>query len=177
MEIMQGRVAFTRMLKPCDYESKSATVELTFTTSVSSEIAETETAIAGDIAFRRVMAMVYRPDEKSPSSGIAVPAVEKTQEPLARPRKRTKEELSQIVIGAPKEADKVDALDGLFGEEPAPLTDAELHSLATKTNERLRDAHKIRDLVCEFVGPPPAGMRQIPPEKRGEFAKRLEALR
>jgi hypothetical protein len=169
MEMVQGRVVFTRTVKPGDYESKSATVELTFTTSVRPETAETETAIAGDMAFRRVMAMVYRADEKQPTSPAEVPVRDQ-----AEAKKSRRKELADVVIDDPPDGH---ILDDILGE-PAPktVTDEELLSAIDHCNARIRNVIPIRELIAEFCPGVPATVRQIPAEKRAEFVQKLGRL-
>ncbi len=114
------------------------------------------------------------------------PANTEAKKPPGRPPKPPAPPAPPVADPAAVE-EPVDELADLTGEAPpAPpakeITDQDIVAAITRKNQALKDggcttgAQMIRGLIGEFIAPP-GQARQIAQDKRGDFMKKLDALK
>lgn len=101
MFISNGSVTFGRTVKPADYEGKKVEVTLAFAIA-EGEDAENAIASVSVIAHDRAMVMLMMPDKAIGALPMPAPAETAAQPTgnVREPAKRTRRNLSEVVIGA-----------------------------------------------------------------------------
>ena len=177
--VTNGRITYNRRFRTGDFEHRDALVELSFTIGEGEDVAAALASVA-EAARSRAEAMVAN----TPAVGMA-PAAPRPAKP---PGTVAPETASSAKI---KEADKPPAKTeakekpaakglatseiegGPVVPEAKEITDAKLVEHITHANTGGKNTMAIRELIAEFVGPPPGKARDIPQERRAEFISRL----
>lgn len=200
-EVTNGKVSYTRQVRPADYESKACTVELSFTLSDGEDFMSATEAVAvacESQALARVglKAAPAKPanTETKEAAAARINAAEKAateakpkRPPATQKAEKPAEPPKDNPAAMPDETPTADPAsmtdDELLGADSAPeVTDAELTTHVTRKNAALQPKHKeeapkmIRKLIAKYVGAPPKGMRDIPKEQRRAFLAELDAL-
>lgn len=165
--ITDGSVTFERTTRPADFESKKASVTLTFTVEPG-EDASLVAAEVGLIAQTLGLAMVGLPKVEAPkrtrrAAAASAEALEQARQDPPQP--------DPVAIAEPEAAAPIEA---------APVTDKDLADACGATRQRLAakgyDAiADIRKLVSEYAAPSHRSV-DIPQEKRAAFLDALKSL-
>jgi len=200
LQITNGKVSFTRSVRPADYEKKEATVELSFAVGDEEDAASVVEAV-GRLAQEKALALVgLRPTGATPSVPTATQAPPTSKETSAanmnaeegkkrgpgRPPKvsaTVSTPTGPDISPAPGAIEPTEDDIILGGVETRPeVTDDMLSKALNRKSGALTKTHQgnanimLRKLIAEFVGPPPATSRMIPQARRQEFLDKMEAL-
>ena len=193
--ITGGEATYSRMVRPADFENKSATVKFVITddgngTNGDAEgIVHAALQLARDHVHAALGLKATAPDAKPPKEAKSKP--EKTKADLAAEVLAKAAGGMDVVTAQPAEkvvptpsvggAPVTAAIDDIGGEltgEAGPITDAHLQDAITKANAAtdLKLTPKIKQLIATYAG---EGKRshQIPTEKRKAFVTELDALK
>ena len=195
--ITGGEATYSRMVRPADFENKSATVKFVITddgngTNGDAEgIVHAALQLARDHVHAALGLKTTAPDAKPPLAKEAKSKPEKTKADLAAEVLAKAAGGMDVVTAQPAEkvvptpptdsAPVTAAIDDIGGEltgEAGPITDAHLQDAITKANAAtdLKLTPKIKQLIATYAG---EGKRshQIPTEKRKAFVTELDALK
>ena len=196
--ITGGEATYSRMVRPADFENKSATVKFVITDDGNGTNGDAEGIVhaALQLAQHHVHAALglktTAPDaNKPPAAKEAKSKPEKTKADLAAEVLAKAAGGMDVVTAQPAEkvvptpptdsAPVTAAIDDIGGEltgEAGPITDAHLQDAITKANAAtdLKLTPKIKQLIATYAG---EGKRshQIPTEKRKAFVTELDALK
>lgn len=201
-QVTGGTIKFERKKNLGDYNSKGASVELTFLTEEGKVpdldgICELAIAKAERMLLDvRPKAEVQAPKEAAPTStgnprgrpkhppAIVEPPVQQIPDNAAVVEEPTPNPTPAAVVEEPtaKESPPVTADPAAITEEDdltsgvVEINDAKLNAELQHVNGRIKNAVAIRSLVGEFVGPPPKRVYDIPQARRQEFLDRLHKL-
>jgi len=179
--ITNGKVVYVRRLRTGDFEHREATVELAFTISEEEDPGLALSGVA-ELARHRAEAMVVAKDAPAaprPAKPPGTVAPEKmVSANIAKAAEKpvpTVNAASMVdVEGVPSIEKMVPTKAETVVEDAAPeITDARMLEHVTHANTGGKNIVAIRNLITEFVGPPPAKLRDLPQDRRQEFINRL----
>ena len=194
--IAGGEATYSRMVRPADFENKSATVKFVITDDGNGTNGDAEGIVHAALQLARdhvhaALGLKATPDAKPPLAKEAKSKPEKTKADLAAEVLAKAAGGIDVVTAQPAEkvvptpptdgAPVTAAIDDIGGEltgEAGPITDAHLQDAITKANAAtdLKLTPKIKQLIATYAG---EGKRshQIPTEKRKAFVTELDALK
>ena len=194
--ITGGEATYSRMVRPADFENKSATVKFVIGDDGSGADGDAEGIVHAALQLARdhvhaALGLKATPDAKPPLAKEAKSKPEKTKANLAAEVLAKAAGGMDVVTAQPAEkvvptpptdsAPVTAAIDDIGGEltgEAGPITDAHLQDAITKANAAtdLKLTPKIKQLIATYAG---EGKRshQIPTEKRKAFVTELDTLK
>jgi len=200
-----GSVTFERKIKPADYESKGAIVQLSFniadgqdTQAVLDEVSKmamgqalkmvgvqeqpgkTKADLEKEALDRAGQGNPPAASSKSPRKPPSSKKTEEKADPAKDPAAVDDAPAGERQVSANPEDRKDPAAvdDALFSAADAPkeITDAELMQEITAHNAKVKNAPEIRKLIGEYVKPP-GQARDIPQNQREAFVKKLKEIK
>lgn len=203
MQIVQGKVSYTRTVRPADFESKSATVELTFSVEDGAPDAQVREfldtigsqaqAKAQEMVGEKAPARSTQPRQDKPAAKEPTKAAEVTVPVADKAPTKTKADLEKEALAAagssattvdaalniqatPEDRkDPADVEDLMSPVETKQVTDEELLDAVTKTNARIKNSVAIRELIGRYVAKPKVA-RDMTQEQRTAFLIELGKL-
>lgn len=189
-QITGGTVSFRRVVQPAQYESKEASVNLSFVVDEGSsqEVVHDMLEAVAQTARTKALEMVgLRPAGDSASTSAPV-AVKETKPPRTRKAAAETRQISENpedrqdpLAGAgagtqkpPEPVQTVGDPDGLDLEPAKDITDKDLSDAVTAWVNKHKNPQKVKDLRSQYVAAG-ASLRDIPQDKRAEFLAKLEA--
>lgn len=191
MKITNGQVTFERSVRPADYETKRAVVNLSFNVDDGEDASEVIDEV-GNLARRRALKMIGVADG---DVDVTVDRAQQQTAPPTRPR-RTRDIVvplvtPQLLADGPNASPSDDANAKIAVDNEAALAALGIvpatveQTVADVTDVTLGEAivHKaaaagavkVRDLIWSFV-PAPGVWKDIPREKRQSFLDQLKVL-
>lgn len=196
MQVTNGTITYRRSIRPADFETKDATVVLSFTVEDGEKVETVMEAVA-KLAQERALVMVGL----KPSAGAVRPAAAPAAgEPASRtvpggkeaaaaslnakdqavkkpPGVKTKEVEPQIAVNPEDRRDPEQVDDPALDLEDGPeITDAALIDEIKAVNKKINKPPEIKALIWKYVGKTPSQSAQIPKEKRAAFLEELKKL-
>ena len=202
MQVTNGKVTFSRTIKPADYEGITSAIELSFLVEEGDDVAAAVNSVAKmaqDQALERLGRRVAAlPDTKTvtidapppkkgpgrPPKVAADPATVSGNDASAQASADARKAEYAAKENTADAASVVEAGDdAVLGADSVPeINDKTLTDAITRKNAALQKTigaespKKIRALIAKYAGPSPKQSRDIPTSKRQDFIKELEAL-
>ncbi len=202
-QVTNGVIEYGRVRKDDDYGiNRSSKVQLTYTVDAN-EDPEAATAKVGDIAQRRVNALVFPEKQQQPATEAKAPVVQTPVTPasdkakLAEAAGAPKEEKKTRASKPPKVELAASAEESVVEPEPAKpaanseagigeedllagaapeINDTELTSKVTHRAQATKNSAEIRKLIGKYGCIAPKTVKDLPQELRAKFLEELEKV-
>ena len=199
MQVTNGVIKYGETRKIAEYESKTASVELSFTIA-EDEDADHVTNAVGEMVHRHFENMIgaklagvspaattAKPAAtKAPAKAPKIPATPAAEKPAAKPAADAasmveEPEAPAATAKAEVQAPEDDGLGDLMGGAPAaatPITDKELTDSTQQCQAKNKNAPAIRKALNDCgVKHPPGRIIDLPQEKRQAYLDKLKEIK